>query len=112
MKTILITFMLLTQIQGQQNDSTQIEAQEKILIGLTLADIATTGYIISTGGTELNPLLPDDNIPTIAVIKIVLLVVYLKTDPPKKQIWFMNFLTSTAVLNNFYQIIKHERRGK
>ena len=88
--------------------SVHLEAQEKTLITLTLADIATTGYIISTGGHELNPLLPKDNIPAIAVIKMAIVIGYLKTNPSKKEIWFMSFITSTAVINNLYQIIKYQ----
>ncbi len=89
--------------------STQVEAQEKTFIGLTLADIATTGYIISTGGHELNPLLPEDNIPLLAVIKIAIAIGYLKTEPSKKELWIMNFIISTPVINNTYQIIRHSR---
>ncbi len=87
--------------------STQIEAQENALVILTVADIATTGYIIGTGGQEFNLLLPKDNIPAIAVIKMIILIGYLKTEPSKKELWFMNFITSVMVVNNLNQIIKH-----
>lgn len=88
---------------------TGVHAQEKTFIALQAMDTATTVYILSTGGQELNPLLPEDNIPALVIIKAVVTIMYLKMDPPKKEMWLINILTATAVINNAYQIGKHQR---
>lgn len=112
MKPLIITLiLLLSQIQAQDKDSTQIEIQRKIFIGLTLADIATTGYGLSNGAHELNPLLPDD-IVGIAIVKIIVLFWSLDAEPQKKELWLMNIVTSIVVINNAYQIGMHQRRRR
>lgn len=84
--------------------------QEDILVGLTVMDVVTTHYILSTGGMELNPLLPAENLGALAGVKLIITYCYLKTKPPKKQIWVIVGLISTAVINNLWQIHKWEQR--
>ena len=86
-----------------------LHAQEDMLIGLTVADVMTTSYIVNTGGVEFNPLLPAENLAVMILIKGILVTLYLRTEPPKKHVWVMNFILSTAVINNIYQI--NHRRG-
>lgn len=108
MKTLIITIMLLTQIEAQGNDSTQIAIQKKISIGLTIVDMATTAYGLSTGGRELNPLLSQD-IRVIVAINIIGSAWYLSTNPSKKELWLVNIITSMVVASNINQIIKRKR---
>ena len=82
-----------------------------VLIGLTVMDVVTTNYIMATGGIELNPLLPADNLFALAAIRGIIVVAYLATKPPKLHIWILNIITSTAVVNNLWQIHKHQRIG-
>ncbi len=84
--------------------STPINAQEDILVALTVMDIVTTNFIAVTGGVELNPLLPANDLGKLILIKSIILVVYLKTSPSKWQVWVMNIVVSTAVVNNLWQI--------
>ncbi len=88
---------------------TTAHAQERTFIALQAMDTATTAYILSTGGHEINPLLPD-KIPALVIIKAVVSIIYLKMEPSKRELWFMNFLLSTAVINNAWQIGKRSRR--
>ena len=85
-----------------------LSAQEDVLIGIAVMDVITTHYIATTGGQELNPLVPANDLPAYVAIKAVLIAAYLNTKPPKRHIWLMNILTSTGVINNLYQI--HRRQ--
>ena len=108
MKSLILAILLLTQIEAQVNDSTQVAFQRKILIGLTCADMMTTAYGLSTGGRELNPLLPQD-IRGIVAINIIGSIWYLSTEPSKKELWLVNIITSMVVTSNINQIIRHSR---
>ena len=101
MKYLLI-ILLSASLWGQ--DSTA----SNVLIGLTVMDVVTTNYIAMTGGKELNPLLPAGDLFALAAIRGVIVVAYLATKPPKLHIWILNIITSTAVVNNLWQIRKHQ----
>lgn len=90
--------------------SAQDSTASNVFIGLTVMDVITTNYIMNTGGVELNPLLPADDLFALGAIKGVLAVAYLKANPPKKHIWIINIIMSTATINNLWQIHKYNRK--
>lgn len=83
-----------------------LSAQEDVFIALHVLDGITTHYgvTMSHGATELNPLVPADDIAKLVLFKAVFITLYLKQKPPKKEFWIINFITAIVVSNNMYQI--------
>ncbi len=95
---------------------TAVHAQKKTFVALQAMDTATTVYALNMGLHEMNPLLPEDNIPALVIIKTVASILYLRMEPTKKELWVGNIIQLAVVINNVYQIDRHQRylsnRGK
>ena len=89
---------------------TSVHAQKKTFIVLQAMDTITTVYALNIGLSELNPLLPEDNIPALVIIKTGFSIAYLETKPSKKELWITNIIQVAVVINNIYQIGRQQRR--
>lgn len=100
MKKFLLILLLVAPLLGQEQDKT-------ILLGLTVADVITTSYVISTGGMEANPIARPmvENPGLYLGVRLVVTAIYLNSNPTKKQTRFLNSVLGLFVANNLYQII-------
>ena len=106
MKFLLILFLTVPLLgQGTEQD-------KAVLLGLTVADVITTSYILSTGGMEANPIAAPmvENPGIYLAVRLVVTAIYLNSEPTKRQTRFLNGILGLFVANNLYQIMKNSEQ--
>jgi len=79
----------------------------KVHTTLQTLDVATTLYVVGSGGYEANPLMKATVANPVQFMALKMAITGMASKLPAKDIKALNYIYSGIVLNNIYQIGKH-----